>query len=403
MTLSLKAAIYLSFLVVSFDWGMVFLYLIIHVFNSFGASITYEQAGPLFGLGIALVPSLMLPLLFFPDLGHDVFPSQMDLHLELLMRSGRSQSNLARAYRYLSTPEYLRNDPSLTTRIVRAPMLAMLILLVHSCVPIVYWILRGGIVVFSIWFGQFLFFTVGASLALAGLLFRLTNTEQSNYRKWRGFWLNYWIALLAIFRPIEGVRNFASGFKLFSLTFSSKKNNVDETTLLEKKLALVLDYYGLRNNKVPNEWSHSDALDVVLSYHILKESMKCHESLLRNSRVTDALKRHLNVVNGYQDLWSIDDIDEYIRSAGVIITSLTLCEISIPVIEDLMSLDLIKMNAADVSSLAVENYDSIHSLPRFVFPKFSRWLLIAYSLAATMAIALGPVLTQILLTVAPPG
>jgi hypothetical protein len=370
----------------------ILLDVIVEIIGIFGVTMTYSEAGPILAFGMLLIPSLLFPFLFLRS-EPTQSPSFLELHHRLLERSGIVDSKLAQSIRHMDKYQYLYSPPDVVEREIRFNM----ILIPFSFIFLV--------ILASIWLIMPFDLVVEAALSVA-TLFALTLyvfifgspilKEHQSYKLWKKFWWNYWRAMIFMIAPIDRVKDIFFDSRLYG--FNPKTDST-----INKRLDRVLEYHSVDAKDIPQTWSDNEIIDLLTVYYDTTDYVKFNDALLKNNQVKSLLSNHLQIVNAHSTPWSIEDINGFVRSCAIIKGSLSLAEVSLEAFEDFMSLDISKFESSELSKLAFDHFYLVKSSPSVIIPKSFQWLLISYSLATTIAILLGPLFTQILLSARPPS
>jgi len=379
---------------VSYVWSMFLLDIIIEILESFNLTMTYTDAGPIFGFGTILLPSLLAVLFFLPDLGTETFPDQEYNHLDLLSQGGVQRSRLSSSIRHDVKLYPLGSGPHGFSRKTRTPTLAMLIFLFIVIIPCAYFWMIGAIWFPSLETGVVLLIVIMLSISSIPIFVGTIIIQHRNFNKWREFWRRYWTTIRVMLSSDEFARTslYSWDYTLFGSKYESLGHRLDNR----------LKYLDISRADIPPDLSEADALEIINTFFGLKRFIEDENEILQEPRVKECLKTHLDYIGQRKEVGQVSDIGEYTQTAAIILAGVRLAKLSIAALEDLMELDLDRLDRSEVITIARTNLIHINGLPTYLIPSSWQWLLISYSITTTLSIVLGPIFTQILLDLRPP-
>jgi len=393
----LKLSAMAGILFVSPTWGLYLVDFIVLVLGRFGLSITYDQGGPIWGFGMTILPIMTFFLLFVSGEGFDETDFQLDLHGQFMKINGIESSAFTREVRQLNNPGYVFSSGGVVGEETRGVMLGGLLLFLLSSVTLLRLFLSGGYFMPSP--ADYLILAV--SIVSPSFVLPITVSSIKHfraYRNWRTFWLRYWDLSRVCTMPQDNLLNLIYSLRL---SYDPSKHG-SRADFIALRLDFFLKEFGIDPVGVPSELDKSDALDRLLAYKVGKDALEESGRLLKGIQVSRLVTGHIEAVQRVESPWVTKGTEAYYRSIAILILAPRLVLESAEAVEDLLTIVQRGVSSQEAYRVALDNYVALSKTPAVVWPRSSRWLLIGYSLATTVALLAGFALTNILLALRPP-
>ena len=384
----ISVAIY-SFYRIGTDWIAI-----MRVFSGLlGSNLTNEQAGPIWAFCASLQIALLVPVLFVEEIGSDAIQVQMTEHAKVLRIAKAEESRLIRSVRQLGIPEHVYAEPQTIVKWMQRPLLILPFILftwstfaLHSVL-----VFFPVIPLFSIF--EIVMNIIWISVALWGI-YKIYCILHGMYMDWRSFWQSYWSLIYVLSAPLDEAIEFAAKNQWSSSKYNlSDKLSKDEFIIAQiEALSGSLDF---DINLLLNDLSNSEVFDVLELYRIAENEMAAQKDILSNDDAKEMLSPYIKKITSLPSMQSIS-FDTYCRDACVLIQSLRLGKNSFEALLDILNLTINESNRLDFLTIAGENIGQLELLPSRVWPNSINWVLIAYSIAVTAGLLLGPILTSLL-------
>jgi hypothetical protein len=394
LSVILKIAILVSVAFYSFyrigtDWIAIMRFLS----GLLGSNLTNEQAGSIWAFCTSLPIALLVPVLFVDEISSDTIQVQMTEHAKVLRIAKIEESHLIKSVRYLGIPGHVYAEPQIIVKWMQRPLLILPFILFNLFTFVLHSVLVFFPVIplFSIY--EITLNIIGISFML-WVFYKIYCELHGMYMDWRSFWESYWSIIYVRSAPLDDAIEFTTKSQWSSSKYNLS-DNLSKDEFIKTQIEVLSGSLDFDISLLLKNLSSFKALDVLELYRIAENEMAAQNDILSNDDAKRMLSPYIKKITSLPLIQSIS-FDAYCRDACVLIQSLRLGKNSSDALLDTLSLKINESNRLDFLTIAGDNIGQLELLPSRIWPNSINWVLIAYSIAATAGLLLGPILTSLL-------